>query len=84
MMLISSNVFAYMPFISPRIEKSVDVNRIEKSVKNILLIAKLVNNKLMSTTTTPTRTPLAIPPTINPKSIAQFAIGEIRISSIAF
>ena len=82
--LISSKVLAYTPFIKPKIENSVDVNRIEKSVRNTLLIPKLVKNKLTKTTTTPTKTPLAMPPTINPRRIAQFAMGEISISSMAF
>ena len=83
-MLISSKVLAYTPLIRPKIENKVDVNKIEKSVKNILLIPKFVKNKLTKTTTIPTKTPLAIPPTIKPRSIAQFAMGEISISSIAF
>ena len=83
-MLISSKVLAYTPLIKPKIENKVDVNKIEKSVKNTLLIPKFVKNKLTKTTTTPTKTPLAMPPTINPRRIAQFAMGEISISSIAF
>ena len=57
---------------------------IENNVRRKLSIAKVVKNRLTATTTKPTRTPLVIPPTIKPSNIAQFGIGEIIISSMAF
>jgi len=43
---MSSKVFAYTPFMRPRIEKSVDVMKIENNVKRILSITRVVKNKL--------------------------------------
>ena len=68
----------------PRIENKAEVMSIEKSVSNRLSIAKDVKNKLTTTTTIPTKTPLATPPITNPMRICQLGIGDISISSMAF
>ena len=84
MMLISSKVLAYTPLIKPSIENNVEVIKIENKVNGRFTISNDVKNKLTATTTRPTNTPLAMPPTIKPRSIDQFGIGDIKISSIAF
>ena len=81
---MSSKVLAYTPLIKPRIENNVEVIKIENNVNGKFTISNDVKNKLTATTTRPTNTPLAMPPTMKPKRIVQFGIGDIKISSIAF